>query len=241
MAVWDDTITERDRQVYDRAGYGGRRPFGQRPALIVIDVNYAFVGDEPEPILESIKKYHNSCGEEGWAGVHQIAQALAAAREKNVPVFYSTGRPKAEIPGWGATKNVLEENDPEDHGNQIVAEIAPRPGDVVIRKDKASVFFGTPLIGYLVSRGIDTLLVTGCTTSGCVRATAVDAHSYNLNVKVLEEAVFDRGEASHKINLFDLNAKYADVIPVADAIEYLRSLPAREPEAARVRAPGRAS
>jgi len=110
-------------------------------------------------------------------------------------------------------------------GNEIVAEIAPRDGDVVIRKQKPSAFFGTPLIAMLNEVHADTVLVTGCTTSGCVRASAIDAFSYNFRVCVIEECVFDRGQASHKINLFDMNAKYADVILLNEAVEYIKRLP----------------
>jgi maleamate amidohydrolase len=105
-----------------------------------------------------------------------------------------------------------------------VREIAPRDGDIVIRKDKPSVFFGTPLMSYLHELQVDTLLVAGTTTSGCVRATVVDAFSYNFKVVVVEECVFDRGQASHKVNLFDMQAKYADVVPLEAALGYLDEL-----------------
>ena len=96
---------------------------------------------------------------------------------------------------------------------------------MVIRKDKPSVFFGTPLMSYLHELQVDTLLVTGTTTSGCVRATVVDAFSYNFKVVVVEECVFDRGQASHQVNLFDMQAKYADVVSLEDALRYLDKLP----------------
>ncbi len=108
-----------------------------------------------------------------------------------------------------------------DDGNAIVREIAPHEGDIVILKDKPSVFFGTPLMSYLHELQVDMLLVAGTTTSGCVRATVVDAFSYNFKVVVVEECVFDRGQASHKVNLFDMQAKYADVVPLEAALRYL--------------------
>jgi nicotinamidase-related amidase len=110
-------------------------------------------------------------------------------------------------------------------GNEIVAEIAPQNGDIVVRKQKPSAFFGTPLTSMLNEVHTDSVLVTGCTTSGCVRASVIDDFSYIYKVSVIEECVFDRLIASHKVNLFDMNAKYADVIPLSDAIEYVRSLP----------------
>ena len=229
MALWDDVLTERDRQVFAAAGYGKRQGFGRRPAVIVVDVNYNFVGDVPEPILDSIKKYRNSCGEEGWQGVYQISRLLDAARVAGVPVFYSTAPSQrtALTAGRWHGKNSRGGEDfhsQAQHGNEIVREIAPQDGDIVILKDKPSVFFGTPLMSYLHELQVDTLLVAGTTTSGCVRATVVDAFSYNLKVVVVEECVFDRGQTSHKVNLFDMQAKYADVVPLEAALGYLEEL-----------------
>ena len=91
MATWDDILTQRDKEVFALSGYGKRAGFGQRPAVLVIDVNYNFVGDKPEPILESVKRFRNSCGEEGWEGVHRIRELLSEARKKHLPTFYTTG------------------------------------------------------------------------------------------------------------------------------------------------------
>ena len=230
MASWDDILTERDKQVFGAAGYGKRQGYGSRPAVMVVDVNYNFVGDVPEPILDSIRKYRNSCGEEGWQGVYEIQRLLTAARAKSIPIFYSTGAPRLSplYAGRWTGKSAREEEDFQNQayeGNEIVREIAPQQGDVVIRKDKPSVFFGTPLISYLNELKIDTLLVVGTTTSGCVRATVVDAFSYNFKVAVVEECTFDRGQASHMVNLFDMQAKYADVVSLQDVEGYLAGLP----------------
>jgi maleamate amidohydrolase len=229
MAMWDEVLTERDKQVFAAAGYGKRQGFGHKPAVIVVDVNYNFVGDVPEPILESIKKYRNSCGEEGWQGVYQIRRLLDAARDKKVPIFYSTAPSHrvALMAGRWHGKNSRGTEDFQDRaqdGNEIVREIAPHEGDIVILKHKPSVFFGTPLMSYLHELQVDTLLVVGTTTSGCVRATVVDAFSYNFKVVVVEECVFDRGQTSHKVNLFDMQAKYADVVPLEAALSYLDGL-----------------
>jgi nicotinamidase-related amidase len=112
-----------------------------------------------------------------------------------------------------------------DKGNDIVEEIAPRAGDIIVRKQKPSAFFGTPLMSMLNEVHADSVLVAGTTTSGCVRASVIDAFSYNLKVSVVEECVFDRGQASHKINLFDMAMKYADVISLEETLEYVRRLP----------------
>ena len=230
MPIWDDILTERDKQVFAKSGYGKRAGFGQRPALLVIDMNYNFVGDKPEPILKSIERFRNSCGEEGWQGVHHIRELLDETRKKRLPTFYTTGHEGGSSVAFGRWhgKNSRGGEDMGKgwaKGNDIVAEIAPLDGDVLIRKQKPSAFFGTPLVSMLNEVHADTVLVTGCTTSGCVRASAIDAFSYNFRVCVVEECVFDRGQASHKINLFDMNMKYADVISLREALEYVRGLP----------------
>ncbi len=230
MASWDDVLTERDKAVFAKSGYGKRAGFGQRPAVLVIDMNYNFVGDKPEPILKSIERFRNSCGEEGWQGVHRIRELLEQARKKHLPTFYTTGHEGGSSVAFGRwhgknSRGTEDMNAGWAKGNEIVAEIAPQEGDAVLRKQKPSAFFGTPLISMLNEVHSDTVLVTGCTTSGCVRASAIDAFSYNFRVCVVEECVFDRGQASHKINLFDMNAKYADVVSLKETLEYIKGLP----------------
>jgi nicotinamidase-related amidase len=234
MAVWDKFITERDRSVYEASGYGARGGFGSRPAIIVVDVNYAFTGDRDMPILESIKTWRNSCGDTGWAAIPPTQRLLAAARANEIPVFFSTGidsRADGFDRGGWAHKNHRSKDDlppAQVHlpvrGNDIVKEIAPAPHEIVIGKLKPSAFHGTPLVGYLVDLGVDTLLITGTTTSGCVRATVIDAFSQNYKISIVEECTFDRFESSHAINLFDMQAKYCDVVSVAEAAEYLAGI-----------------
>lgn len=230
MAIWDDILTERDKEVFALSGYGKRAGFGQRPAILVIDMNYNFVGDKPEPILQSVKRFRNSCGEEGWEGIRHIRELLDVSRNRQIPIFFTTGHEGGGSVAFGRwhgknSRGGEDKGEQWTKGNEIVAEIAPREGDILIRKQKPSAFFGTPLVSMLNEIHADTVLVTGCTTSGCVRATAVDAFSYNFKVAVIEECVFDRGQASHKINLFDLNMKYADVVKLNEAIDYLQGLP----------------
>jgi nicotinamidase-related amidase len=232
-AVWNKFLTERDKQVFEAAGYGTRQGFGRRPALLVIDVNYFFCGDRPLPILESIKRWRNSCGAEAWDGIKAIKQLLDAARERELPVIYTTGTRRTDNwdAGSWAWKNIRTEERPRTDGtnldgNTIVAEIAPGPHDIVIRKQKPSAFFGTPVLSFLVQLGVDSLLVTGVSTSGCVRASVVDAFSHNYRVSIVEEGCFDRSQASHAMGLCDLNAKYADVVTLAETLAFVRSLPA---------------
>ena len=232
MATWDDILTERDKEVFALSGFGKKAGLGQRPALLIIDVNYNFTGDKPESILESVKRFRTSCGEEGWEAVYRIRELLAEARKKHLPTFYTTAEENRSnstlmVGGWAAKSNRTTEDMTEqwEKANEIVEEIAPQPGDIIVHKQKPSAFFGTALMSMLNEVHADTVLVCGTTTSGCVRASVIDAFSYNMKVSVVEECVFDRGQASHKINLFDMAMKYADVIPLKETVEYIRDLP----------------
>ena len=115
-----------------------------------------------------------------------------------------------------------------NHDYDIKEEFAPQDGDLVIRKERASGFYGTPLIAYLHKMKVESLIVCGESTSGCVRASAVDAYSNGIHVTVAEECTFDRSELSHKVNLFDMHHKYADVVSLAEATEWMRGWEAPE-------------
>ncbi|MFH1088173.1 MAG: isochorismatase family protein [Chloroflexota bacterium] len=227
MAIWDDVIPETERLIYQKAGFGWKRGFGENPALLIIDVYYYSVGDRPEPILKSMERYPASCGESGWKAIEAIASLLPVAREKRLPVIYTTREQVVPRPWTGSVKGEAAGKKMKD-AFEIVREIAPRPGDPVVPKTSSSAFQGTPMAGILVSRRIDTVLVCGCVTSGCVRASVVDAASYGFKVGVIEECVFDRSVVSHKVNLFDMNAKYGDVVSVSEIKAYLGKIPASE-------------
>jgi nicotinamidase-related amidase len=230
--VWNRFLTERDKQVFAAGGFGARQGYGKRPAVLVVDVNYFFCGDKREPILESVKRWRASCGEEAWDGVAAIQKLLSAARGRGLPVIYTTGsrRPDNWDAGSWVWKNPRGLERPRTKGtdldgNTIVKEIAPQPEDIVIAKHKPSAFYGTPLQGFLVQLRADSLIVTGTTTSGCVRASVVDAFSNNYRVTVVEEGCFDRSEASHALSLCDMHAKYADVVKLDEAVKFVQSLP----------------
>src|ERR1051326_8445310 len=231
--VWDKFLTERDKAVFAAAVFGGRAGFGRGRALLVSDVNGAFCGDRPEPILESIKRWRTSCGEDAWVALPYIKQLIDKAHAKGLPVIYTTGegRPDRWDRGsWGWKSSRAGEAagtaHPEIDGNEIAAPIAPGPRDIVIRKQKPSGFFGTNLASYLTLLGCDSLVVTGTTTSGCVRATVVHAFSLIYRVLPAEEGCFARSEESHTVSLCDMHAKYADVVSTAEVLSYFDTLPA---------------
>jgi nicotinamidase-related amidase len=233
--VWNKFLTERDKKVFGGAGYGQRAGFGERPAVVVIDVNYNFTGDKPEPILESIKKWPNSCGEEAWESMRHIKRLLDAARAKGVPVIYTTASMRSD--GWdrgswswknsrtGEWRATHDKRETNLDGNEINSMIAPEPSDIVIEKLKPSAFHGTPMNSFMRLLKADSIIMTGTTTSGCVRASVIDAFSENYHVTLAEEGCFDRSEASHAINLCDMNAKYADVVKTDECIAYIQKLP----------------
>ena len=238
MRLWDDLITVRDRVIYEAVGMGQRTAMGESPVLLIIDVTYEFTGDREEATEESVKRFPFSCGEAAWHALPVIRMLLEEARAAHVPVIYTrqAPRPNALVAGAWAQKNarVLDAVSPRAESlDHIPDMIAPGPEDIVIDKDKPSAFFGTPLESYLNELRADTLIVAGTSTSGCVRATVVDAFSYNYRVFVVEDGVFDRGEISHKVNLFDMQAKYADVESAAAIRDRLRVVAARPSTPAR--------
>jgi len=228
--IWDQFLTERDKAVFAAGGFGARQGFGKRPALLVIDVNWAFCGEKPEPILDSIKKWRNSCGEESWTAVDHIKSLIDRAHDKNLPVIYTTGIRRGDNwdnGSWSWKNNRSSEGKPVQtnvDGNEIVEPIAPGPKDIVIYKQKPSGFFGTNMASYLTLLGADSVIITGTTTSGCVRATVLDAFSLNYRITLSEEGCFDRSQASNAINLCDMHAKYGDVVKTAEILAFMDGL-----------------
>src|ERR1700730_2556050 len=224
MKPWDGIIPVEEQEAYSAAGFGRPTGIGRHPALLIIDVQYRTVGTEPRPFREAIKEFPTSCGDVGWAAVKNIRRLLAFFRDNGWPVLYPHVSPKETFDQGRLSDKVPAIMGVAARGYDFVAEVAPREGDVLLPKKHQSAFFGTPLASYLVGLGADTLVVTGCTTSGCVRGSVVDACAYNFRVLVPEDAVYDRSATSHAVNLFDMASKYADVMPTDDALIALRAI-----------------
>jgi maleamate amidohydrolase len=230
--IWDPYLTQSDK------GHLARSPdkrvgFGSRPALLLVDLYRAVFGDTPEPLLDAIKIWPSSCGMAGWNALPHIQQLLEASRKAGIPIMHITLLADSGMLGWfdaahrdsgGRGAGAADEAalDRKRRSAEIVDEVRPLPGEVVLKKTAPSAFWGTPLAGHLTLHGIDTLIVCGEATSGCVRASVVDAASHRYRVQVVEECVFDRHEATHALNLFDMHQKYADVISLAEASKYLK-------------------
>lgn len=224
MQPWDGVISEEEQRAYRAAGFGNPSGIGTRPALLIIDVQYRTVGTQPRPFWEAIKEFPTSCGEAGWRAVRNIVPLLAQFRQNRWPVLYPHVAPKKATDAGRLAQKVPAIMGIEAHGYDFVAEVAPREGDVLIPKKHPSAFFATPLVSHLIDLGVDTLVVTGCTTSGCVRCSVVDAFSYNFKVLVASDCVYDRSQTSHAVNLFDMASKYADVSPASEVLAQLASL-----------------
>ena len=206
------------------AGFGGASPLGKKPALLIIDVQYRTVGTTPMPFEEAVKEFKTSCGEVGWKAVANIVPLLALFRERGWPVIYPYVAPKIAHDFGRLAEKAPGLMTVSAKGYEFVAEIAPTEADLLLPKRHPSAFFGTPLVSYLLDMGVDTLITAGCSTSGCVRGTVVDGFSYNFRVGVPSDAVFDRSETSHAVNLFDLASKYADVSTTEEMIAKLRAI-----------------
>ncbi|WP_164854687.1 isochorismatase family protein [Devosia sp. 1566] len=220
--AWADIVPDDLIQIY--SAYARETFVGHRPALILIDLyNLAYRGGAvPPSTLQD--EFPSSCGMYAHNAIEPTKKLIAAARSAGIPIFYCTSdrRPMAAPAGVGATrrqKPTRARHFPDDF--EILADFAPQEGDVVIRKQRASIFQGTPLISHLNLLGVQSLIVCGESTSGCVRASCVDGYSNGLHVSLVEECAFDRHEMVHKMNLFDLHHKYADVMHVAEVIAHL--------------------
>ena len=218
---WDGIISEDEKKAYRAAGFGRPTGIGRRPALLIIDVQYRTTGTKPMPFWDAIKEFPTSCGDVAWGAVHNIAKLVKVFRANGWPILYPYVSPKQSFDAGRLSDKVPAIMNIASRGYDFVAEIAPEEKDLLLPKKHPSAFFGTPLASYLINLGADTLVVTGCSTSGCVRGTVVDGFAYNFRVLVPHDAVFDRSKTSHAVNLFDMAEKYADVMATDEAVETL--------------------
>jgi maleamate amidohydrolase len=220
---WKDVVPAADMALYSR--YARETFIGPRAALVAIDLyNVVYRGGEKSP-HELDKEFPSTCGINAHRAIEPTKRLFAAARRAGLPIFYCTGddransRPTRAGEAAVATKRQGRVSKPDD--NQIFSAFTPQPEDVVIPKQRASIFQGTPLVSHLTLLGIQSIIMCGESTSGCVRASAVDAFSTGYHVTLVEECCFDRVELSHKVNLFDLHHKYVDVMHIDEVEAHL--------------------
>jgi len=210
---WEDMADDSMRRIY--SAYQRPLGIGARPAILAIDLyNLVFEGGPVEP-ADAHEEFPSTCGRYAHEALAPIAHVLGRARAIGLPVVHVTA----------SRSKTLAATNRNDHGGSNAYEFhpacAPWPGEVVVEKERASAFYGTQCVAELVQRGVDTIIVVGETTSGCVRASVVDAYSNGFHVVVVEDAVFDRSWLNHCVNLFDMHHKYADVIASATLLELL--------------------
>lgn len=209
---------EQARQIYEKAGLGQAVGRGERPAVLVVDFSCGFT--DPECSL----------GSDLTAEVEATRALLDAARAKGLPVIFTTiGFEKSGKDGglWLKKVPTLAELELGGRWVEIDPRLERREEETVIVKKGASAFFGTNLAAILVSQGVDSVILCGATTSGCIRATAIDLLQYGFPAVVPRECVGDRAQAPHDANLFDIQAKYADVVSLEEALEYIESVTGR--------------
>ncbi|GAA2588328.1 isochorismatase family protein [Dactylosporangium fulvum] len=225
--IWDQFLSDRDRQWLERFPRRPRMGFGSRPALVIVDNINKTVGPRGEDILATMRDQVFSMGHEAWAGIDATATLLDLVRRIGLPVVHVSTISGINSPWDFLTYQrrpdvtfARDHHEPEA-GWRIVDALTPRPDELHIQKAAPSAFFGTPLLPSLIRFGVDTLVVCGNSTSGCIRATVLDAASHAFKVVIPEECVFDRTEASHAMNLFDMDQKYADVLGVEEVARRL--------------------
>lgn len=217
---WEELLGDDERLV--ARGYAGPRTVRPGRALLMIDLYNRAFGPRRAPLAEAVQEEPSSCGTTGWDALPALTRLLQTARSAGVPVVHTVGGPGADLATQRSVGTPVA--DPQaSWGNRIVEPLAPRPDEVVLPKDRASAFFGTTLDAILRRAGVASLVVAGETTSGCVRATAVDAHALGFDVVVVEEATFDRSPLSHRVSLFDLHLKYATVVDLESGCAVLRA------------------
>jgi maleamate amidohydrolase len=200
-------------------GFNRKPSFGKSPCVVVIDFTISFLGLDA-PILESIKTYPKSSGSIAWSALRNTKRIIEKARSANIPIYYTIPLRTESPAGFGSKTN--RENNDSDL-TTVPEEIAPKSGDRVIYKHYPSGFFGTNMASMLIKDKIDSLIITGGTTSGCVRATVVDGASYHFANIIVKDAVFDRVKISNIVNLFDMRMKYADLVNTDEVLHHLES------------------
>ncbi|MEA2985908.1 MAG: maleamate amidohydrolase [Alphaproteobacteria bacterium] len=215
---WKDVVDEEILEIY--AAYHRETYVGPAPAVLAIDLYRNAYRGGNIPVREANRAHPGSCGENAWKAIEPTQRLFKAARAAGVPVIYTTRH--ADTGGVKSTNRQMHGETEEQYA--IIEALAPQPGERVIYKERASAFFGTPLVAQLRLLRVESLIICGESTSGCVRASTVDAYSYGFHNTVVEECTFDRSMLSHKVNLFDMHHKYADVMHVDRVVAHLEKM-----------------
>jgi len=225
--VWKDVIPPEDLLTY--RSFRRELYVGRRPALLAIDLYNVVYRGGPKLPHEMLDEFPMSCGKYAWDAIEPTKKLFAGCRAAGIPVVYTTSaRAKSKL--YATARNVnARKFQPDDYA--IFEAFTPQPDDLVITKERASGFYGTALTAFLVQAGCDSVIVCGESTSGCVRASVLDAYSNGFHTVVVEDCCYDRAVLTHKVNLFDMHHKYADVMSVDEVLSHLTQIE-RRPAAA---------
>lgn len=219
--AWKDVVSPEDLELYKH--YRREVRVGQRPAVLLIDLYNQVYKGGPGPIHEVAKQFPSACGDYAWDAVEPTKTLLNLTRARGFPVLYSTGETRRQSRTERVSATNRQSSTRDADALEIFEAFKPESQDLIIYKERASVFFGTALIAHLTQQGVDSLIVCGESTSGCVRASVVDAYSYGFHVVVVEECTFDRSLLAHKVDLFDMHHKYADVMHLDEVAEHFEA------------------
>ncbi len=215
MKDWMKLIPDSELATYKSAGFLSDMKLGKNPALIVVDVTYGFAGYEGQTLAESIATFGSACGPVSWEAIPKIARLIEMFRARELPIVFTNSNAN-DVPFTGKATKSRRTKAPAPQANDFPDAVMPRAGEWVLGKTRASAFFQTPLMSYLVQKGADTLVFCGVSTSGCVRASVVDGFSNGFSTFVVDECCFDRSQFAHAANLFDMDAKYASVVSLEE-------------------------
>ena len=226
---WMDVFPEATLRA--SAKYARETTIGENPALLLVDL-YNFVYDGGNRPLEEIQdQFPGTCGQYAWDAIEPTKRLIAAARAADIPIIYLTRRVRTGLAstarGFPKARGALKAD-----AYDIWHDFSPQPGDTLIYKERASGFYGTPMIAYLNKLRVRSLIMCGESTSGCLRNTIQDAFMNGYHVAIAEECAYDRNLLSHKVNLFDMHHKYADVMHTDEIVQTLEAMATQRPAGA---------
>jgi len=217
---WRGFVDDETEEIYSH--YKRDVFVGENPAVLMVDVYKASYEGGQQRVIDVIKEHPSSCGERAWAMVEPAKQLLEASRAAGIPITYCTGDTRSSSnKGRATNRQVLNEH---NESYDILEELAPEDGELVVYKQRASAFYGTPLMSHLTQMGIQSLIMGGGTTSGCLRAAVQDAKANGFHVTLVEECCYDRTAMNHMVNLFDMHHKYADVMHLDEVLTHINGM-----------------
>lgn len=224
--VWEELLTEEDKEVLKKGRIREKKPLGKKPLLLIIDCQPNYLGED-KPIVEQLDKWPSGGGAAAWSSLRRIIKVRDVARSANLPIFYTRNVQRQTLRYDSFSAKTDRDQTKYLEGSpatELVEALKPLPSELVISKAYPSAFYGTPLLSYLIKLNVDTLIIAGNSTSGCCRQTAIDAVSMHFALGYLEDCITDRTGPSHKIGMLDIYMNYGNLISSEEVIEYFMRL-----------------